>query len=92
MGVPVVSLIGPSMHQRLALSLLTNAGLGDLCAYTPEDYVKTAIALANDRDRLRALRTGLRQSLQTTPLCDAPRYVRALEDRLLEIADRHGLR
>ena len=92
MGVPVVSLIGPSMHQRLALSLLTNAGLGDLCAYTPEDYVKTAIALANDQDRLRALRTGLRQSLQTTPLCDAPRYVRALEQRLLEIADKHGLR
>jgi predicted O-linked N-acetylglucosamine transferase (SPINDLY family) len=79
MGVPTVSLVGPAFFERLSYSNLSNAGLGDLCAFSREDYVKKAAALAEDKIRRRELRQGLRALIPTTPLGDAERWVRNLE-------------
>jgi predicted O-linked N-acetylglucosamine transferase (SPINDLY family) len=76
MGVPTVTLIGPSFFERLSYSNLSNAGLGDLCARTPEDYVDIALRLAADRERRRTLRHGLRAQIRAHPLGQADRWVR----------------
>ena len=68
MGVPVVTLIGPAVFERLSYSILTNAGLGDLCARNVEDYVAIAQRLAADPDRRQHLRTHLRAMLKESPL------------------------
>ena len=68
MGVPTVSLVGPALYERLSYSILSNAGLGDLCARSVEDYVRTAVALADDRARLAELRATLRDRLRASPL------------------------
>lgn len=68
MGVPVVSLVGETMFERLSYSILTNAGLGDLCAKTEQEYFDIAQRLAADPDRRLALRTGLRKMLKASPL------------------------
>jgi predicted O-linked N-acetylglucosamine transferase (SPINDLY family) len=68
MGVPVVSLVGPAFYERLSRSILTNAGLGDLCAPDLEGYVAIATRLAADVDRRRALRASLRRDLRAGPL------------------------
>src|SRR5258706_4374121 len=60
MGVPVVSLVGPALFERLSFSNLSNAGLGELCATSVDGYVETALALAGDREQRLALRHGLR--------------------------------
>lgn len=70
MGVPVVSLRGPAIFERLSHSILTNAGLTDLSVETVEDYVTTAMALAVDLPRLAALRRTLRTDLRAGPLGD----------------------
>ncbi len=80
MGVPTISLVGPMFHERLSYSILTNAGLGDLCAATPQEYVTKAIALAGDRDRVAELRGSLRETLKVSPLGQTDRFARDFYD------------
>ena len=52
MGVPVVSLSGRTAVGRGGRSILSNIGLPELVAETPEQYIEIAVALANDLPRL----------------------------------------
>jgi len=65
---------------RGGLSLLSNVGLPELAARSEEEYVRIATALANDIPRLTNLRATLRQRLEQSPLMDAPRFARNIED------------
>ncbi len=68
MGVPVITLVGEAMFERLSYSILTNSGLADLCASTPGEYVQIALKLAADPARRQHLRTNLRSMLKASPL------------------------
>jgi len=82
MGVPVVSQAGTRPFTRSGASILANLGLGDLVATSPEQYVATAIALAQDRPRLAGLRAGLRSRMLASPLTDAAQFARDFEAAL----------
>jgi protein O-GlcNAc transferase len=92
MGVPVVSLVGESFHQRISYSVLMQCGLEELCAFTPEDYVAKGIALAGNVPRLRTMRHGLRDVLMASPLCDEPRFLHQFQEMLDQVAAHHGIR
>ncbi len=92
MGVPVVTLVGESFHHRISYGYLMHCGLEELCAFTPEDYVDRAVALAGDRDRLLAWRHGLRDVMRQSPLCDEARFLFEFQDMLEQVAVLHGLR
>jgi predicted O-linked N-acetylglucosamine transferase (SPINDLY family) len=92
MGVPVVTLVGPSYHQRLSRSMLTNCGLEELCTFTPDAFVDRAVALAGERDKLLAWRHGLRRVMRSSPLCDQARFVDDFQTMLGQVAELHGLR
>jgi predicted O-linked N-acetylglucosamine transferase (SPINDLY family) len=77
MGVPVVSLAGSRFLSRVGASVLHQVDLDDLVAADRAGYVACATALAHDRDRLAALRAGLRRRVAGSPLCDAPGYARS---------------
>jgi predicted O-linked N-acetylglucosamine transferase (SPINDLY family) len=79
MGVPVVTLVGRTVVGRAGLSQLTNLGLPELIAQTPEHYVKVATDLARDLPRLAELRRTLRARMEASPLMDAPRFARNVE-------------
>lgn len=79
MGVPVVSLAGRTHVTRVGVSLLKQVGLAELIAATPEDYIAIASRLAGEPERLRALRSGLRQRLQASSLCDETGFTWGLE-------------
>ncbi len=85
MGVPVVSLAGHTAVGRGGVSILSNVGLADLVATTPEHYVRIALELANDLGRLEALRNGLRERMRGSPLMDAVSFTRAVEDAYREM-------
>ncbi|HEX4053668.1 MAG TPA: tetratricopeptide repeat protein [Tepidisphaeraceae bacterium] len=79
MGVPVVTLAGQAAAGRAGLSILSNAGLGELAAQTPDQFVQIAAQLASDIPRRTELRSTLRGRLAASPLMDYPRFARAME-------------
>jgi predicted O-linked N-acetylglucosamine transferase (SPINDLY family) len=85
MGVPVVTLAGRTAVGRGGVSILSNVGLPELIARTHEEYVARAVALACDLDRLSALRGGLRQRMQASPLMDGPQYAMDVEQAFREM-------
>ena len=82
MGLPVVTLAGRSHASRVGVSMLTNVGLTGMIANSVDEYVKIASGLAQDLDRLNPLRRGLRDRMLNSPLTDARRFTRHLEDCL----------
>jgi predicted O-linked N-acetylglucosamine transferase (SPINDLY family) len=92
MGVPVITLVGESFHQRLSYTMLMNCGLEAFCAFTTEDFVDRAVKLAGDRDRLLAWRHGLRDVMRSSSLCDEERFVDDFQTMLEQVAGIHGLR
>jgi protein O-GlcNAc transferase len=77
MGLPVVTLVGPTRASRI--SPLNRVGVGDLVATTAADYVRVAAGLAADMAALGDLRQGLRARIAASPLADAERHTRELE-------------
>lgn len=76
MGVPFVTLAGDSFVSRMGVTLLHNVGLAELIAQDVAGYQALVLALAKNLPRLRALREGLRERVQASPLMDGPRFAR----------------
>jgi predicted O-linked N-acetylglucosamine transferase (SPINDLY family) len=79
MGVPVVTLVGSTVVGRAGLCQAMNLGLPGLVAHSPDEYVKIAVGLSKDLDRLSELRAGLRARMEASPLMDGPRFAKNLE-------------
>src|SRR5262249_19476356 len=75
MGVPVLTLSGRTFASRVCGSLVTSAGLPELVCTRSEDYVETAVALANDRAKLTGYRQRLIETRDTCTLFDTPLLV-----------------
>lgn len=85
MGVPLVTFPGATFAGRHATSYLTAAGLTELVALDRDDYIRMAIALGSDLERLALYRRDLRQKVANSPLCDGPKFARNLEAALLRV-------
>jgi len=80
MGVPVLTRRGDRFLSRVGETIAQTAGMSDWVADDSDDYVSKAAAFASDHERLRSLRAGLREQLLSSPVCDAARFARNLED------------
>jgi predicted O-linked N-acetylglucosamine transferase (SPINDLY family) len=83
MGLPVITWQGETMVSRQSASLLTALGLDELIAENVDDYVRGAIALADDAAWRGELRGGLRERVLAT-LGDVDRHVNELSAVLRE--------
>jgi predicted O-linked N-acetylglucosamine transferase (SPINDLY family) len=79
MGVPVVTLAGKHSVARAGVSQLSNLGLPELIAISPDEFVSIAAALAGNVQHLSQLRRRLRGVMQNSPLMDATRFARNVE-------------
>ncbi len=79
MGVPAITLSGKTGVGRVGRSILSNVGLPELIAQTPNEYVQLAINFAKDINRLKQLRTELRPRLQASPMMDGKQLTRDIE-------------
>ncbi|WP_208625337.1 tetratricopeptide repeat protein [Salinicola salarius] len=89
MGVPVVTLPGPTFAGRHSATHLTNAGMQELVVSSWDEYRQRAIELAADLPSLAVIRASLRTYLEQSPICDAPRFGRFLHKALRGIWTRH---
>lgn len=79
MGIPVVTLVGRSFAARVCASLVTAAGLPELCCSTPDLYIKRAVELGSNHSSLNACKEKLAASRDHCTLFDTPGLVRAME-------------
>jgi protein O-GlcNAc transferase len=87
-GLPVVTCLGAGFAGRVAGSLLNALGLPELITETREDYEALALNLAQDRDRLAAVRGKLARNRQTHPLFDTDRLRRHIESAFETMSER----
>ncbi len=85
MGVPVVTLIGKTIAGRAGFSQLSNVGLTELAATTPEQFVKLAANLAADLPGLAELRRTLRDRTRASPLMQGERFAKDIESAYREM-------
>ena len=82
MGVPVISCPGETFASRHALSYLSNIGLTETIAGDQEEYVQLAASLTAYPQRLAAIRSGLRDRMAGSSLCDGKQLATDLMVRL----------
>ena len=85
MGVPVISLIGDRHAGRVGLSLLNAIGLQELAASSKDNYIDKAKVLAFDLEKLSQLRSGLREKMQGSILCDKKSFAGKMENAYRDI-------
>ena len=84
--MPVLTLPGDTFASRVGASLATAAGLPELVARDRAGYKALAIALAQDRPRLAALRARL---TQRGALYDTAGFAKRLEALFEQMWARH---
>ncbi|HLP83596.1 MAG TPA: hypothetical protein VK157_04540 [Phycisphaerales bacterium] len=82
MGVPVVTIAGPAHVSRVSTSLLSAAGLTQLIAHDPQNFVDICKSLAADTAALDNYRATLRSRIAASPLCDQPAFAKRFGDAL----------
>ena len=85
MGVPVVTWPQSRVVSRQTFAFLAAIGLPELAANDAEDYVRIAVELAGEKERLVALRSGMRARMLASPLMDLPGFTRQLEQCLIDL-------
>jgi protein O-GlcNAc transferase len=85
MGVPVITLRGERFAGRLGTTVLHNAGLNELIAETTAEYIRKAVDLGRNPERIAKLRSGMRAQLAGSTLCDVAGFTRKLEGAYRQI-------
>lgn len=88
-GVPVLTVPGETFASRVAASLVTACGLGELACRSEDDYVELATALANEPGTLLGIKAHLDTNRRTLPLFDAQRLARDMDALLTRMHERH---
>lgn len=89
MGVPVVTLPGPTFAGRHSATHLTNVGLSELVTDSWEELKAKSIGLASDLDNLKSIRENLRTTVLRSPLTDQKRFAKNLSSALRAIWARY---
>ncbi|MCH2682181.1 tetratricopeptide repeat protein [Leclercia adecarboxylata] len=89
MGVPVVTLPGPTFAGRHSATHLVNAGLQELVAKDWQNYIDICVGLARDVESLSIIRSNLRDILLASPVCDGQRFARNFADAMRAVWQRY---
>ncbi len=80
MGTPLLTLAGDSYVSRQGIAILSNVGMEDWIAKTPEEYIEKAKKSAAEIARLSLLRGKLRDTLKKSAICDWTSYSKKWEE------------
>lgn len=79
MGVPIITLRGHRFSSRICSDFLTNLNLPELICSSPTEYVRKAIALAQDPVACKELKMKVASAVRSSDLFKPEQFVRKLE-------------
>lgn len=82
MGVPTLTLPGRTVPGRSGATAMSHAGLAQFVADDPDDFVRRGVAIANDLPALAALRAGMRERCQRSPMFQPEEIARGMGEAL----------
>ena len=85
MGRPIITLVGERHVSRVSYSLLKHVGLEDLAAFSEDEYVEKAIALACDNERLIKINAELPRRVEDSPLVSQPAFRKSFEKIIRDV-------
>jgi len=88
-GLPVLTQIGESFASRVAASLISSVDMQELITESQEQYEESAIELATNPEKLKAIKDKLYIQLKSSPLYNTPLYTKQLEAAYLEMYERY---
>jgi predicted O-linked N-acetylglucosamine transferase (SPINDLY family) len=88
-GLPVLTCKGESFASRVAASLLNAIELPELITTTQEQYETTAIDLANNPEKLKAIKHKLEINRSTTALFDTPLFNKHIQAAYKQMYERY---
>lgn len=89
MGVPVVTLPGPTFAGRHSATHLVNAGMPELVVNSWDEYRARVLDLISDLNSLSTIRQHLRQILLESPVCNGEKFAGHLASALRAIWQRY---
>ena len=78
-GIPVLTCLGASCHQRVGASFVRPAGMPECVAHGLEDYRTRALELVGDDEMLGRLRQKLDEARCTAPFYQNVKWLRGFE-------------
>jgi len=86
MGVPVITKVGDAHAQRMSYSIINNTSteLADCIAFSEEEYVECAVRLAENLNRLEALRKHIPEAMRSSILRDPRNFTSQFENVLVD--------
>ena len=74
MGRPIITLVGERHVSRVSYCLLKHVGHENLAAFSEDEYVEKAVALANDYERLCKINADLPRQVMSSPFINQPAF------------------
>lgn len=87
-GVPVITWPQGRPVSRQTWAILNQIGLAELAGFDVDSYVRIAVALANNPQKLVSLRRELRERMRQSPLMNINAFARELEFALRGVYER----
>ena len=87
MNVPVLVLQGNNFLSRCGESIIKNANLNELIAKDRDDYVRKAIQLAENKDKLINIRENIYNKILATPLFDTNKFTKNFSQILCNLRE-----
>jgi len=88
-GLPVLTCVGESFAGRVAASLLNAIELPELVTTSQAQYEATAIDLATNFTKLKAIKDKLQRNRLTTPLFDTNSFTKHIEAAYTQMYERY---
>jgi predicted O-linked N-acetylglucosamine transferase (SPINDLY family) len=87
-GLPVVSYWGDRWVSRTSATLLRSAGMEEMVAKDVSAYVRLAVDLASDPEKLKTMRQNMRDKLRGSKACDTVAFARSMEKLYRELWEK----
>ncbi len=88
-GLPILTLRGKTFQSRVTASLLKNLNLKELITSSKEDYIKLAVEISQNQEKLNLFQNEIKEQINMSELFKNKNYTKNLENAYFEAYDNY---